>query len=287
MVRFLRERCLLVADSPSTVADLMRSFAGAAPEVRQIIQLLLSHRLLAFPDRAPTVLEQLEDEDDLETWRDVADLLVLDDDLAEYWAELAPDATPEQTALRDLLHAAAVNRVYELWESSVKPGDVREQVWRDRFDLLARQPTQVFIMDAWAIGSLASALKYPSARRLPVGAQWFLGRLARSRVTAVHLASSHGGLKDGITPDEAIQIVGDWFRKQAPTKTLDLLLVRGEFDHGRRIAFDGWAAFDVHKGLASFDRDPIQEGFGMNASADLAPQVVERFKSLRLEAKDR
>lgn len=286
-LRCLAERCLLVSESAEAAAQLLRSFSESPLELKGLVQQLLQHRMLVpYPEAPPTPISELEATEDLESWRSSADLLLLGAARDEYLREFSVAVSPEHVGVRDFMNAAVVERTYAAWDRSVKSGEARESVWRERFDLLSRFTDTVYITDAWAIGEVARELKYPSGRRSICGSMWFLAHLARSRVKVIHVVSSSSSLKDGIKSREAVGLVETWFGGQAPKKQIHLHLSSREFDHGRRVAFDGWVAFDIHKGLSSFDRDPIREGFGLNASADLLPEAIKGFRRLAAGATD-
>lgn len=79
------------------------------------------------------------------------------------------------------------------------------------------------------------------------------------------------------------QSVAAWFDGLGTGTKFNLHMGEGNFDHGRRIAFEAWAGFDLRKGLASFDQPHLTEGMGQ-ASAGLAGDVIRESRSLARSA---
>ena len=105
-----------------------------------------------------------------------------------------------------------------------------------------------------------------------------MNRLANTRVKRVYIAtSSRPVLSDRRSVEDVHHLILSWFNSLGSGTELRLHIVDGNFDHGRRVAFEGFAGFDIHKGLATFDDSRISESMGMNASRALADEVVREF----------
>jgi hypothetical protein len=285
LVRYLKERCLLVAE-PESAADLVRAFQGAAPELAQAITLLVGQRLTAPPEPSPVPLRDIVSCEQVGSWEDAAELLVLAETrLTALVEEADGDIVPEVTSLLGALNSDAVFMVNEHWEAHLRKGTHRETIWSERFEVLARHSRQVHIIDRYAAVSLTQLLTAKQPPKYQSGAQWFLGHLARSSVQSIHVASSARALrKNELRVDVALTSILGWFNALGTGSRLHLHVVDGDFDHGRRMAFEGWAGFELHNGMASFDKPRLEEDMSLNASAGLALDVSLAARALARES---
>jgi hypothetical protein len=278
LIRYLRERCMLVVESDAAAGELQRAFQHTvSTEVAEAVMQLLQHRRVrSSPVATPVALKDLESLDEIESWRGFADLLLLAQWRLEYLDPQATPADPEIATLREAMNSDAVARVNDEWDRPVRSGESREDVWRQRFQPFARHSDNAYVIDGYLAAELARRLKAPG--KVKSGGEWFLTRLAGTRVKRVHIAtSSRPVLSDGRSVEEVHHLISTWFNSLGSGTELRLRIVDGNFDHGRRIAFAGFAGFDIHKGLATFDGSRITEIMGMNASRALADEVVREF----------
>jgi hypothetical protein len=112
------------------------------------------------------------------------------------------------------------------------------------------------------------------------GAGWFLTHLARSGVRTLHIASSARELRERDDADVVQAAITKWFNTLSHSAELDLQIVAGNFRHRRSLAFDGYAAFELHNGLDSFDGATVPEEMTLTAQAGTAPKVASAFEQL-------
>jgi hypothetical protein len=281
-LRFVMERCLLVAESQEAAAGLLRAFqAGGSVELAQAFALLVQSHLELAPPPAPVPIEQIANIDEVHSWGGLVDLLVLANYRFACLDEAAAGNAPEFTTLRDALNTVVVDQANAMWNGYLVAGQDRETVWRERFEPLARNTHRVCLLDRYLATALAEELSRTVRAKPAIGAEWFLAHLARTGITRLQIASSARSVREkGRTADEARDLITGWFRGLDTRTKLDLRIVEGNFDHGRRIAFEGWAGFELHNGLASFDKPRLTEGMGLVASPVLAREVVDQFRSL-------
>lgn len=288
LIRHLRERFVLVAESDKALADLRRAFALVQdPTVRAAVaELARRCSVLEASDGAtpPVALQALDDPELVTTWRGLADLLLL----AEYRFDSLEGegeyVDPEIASLRAALHTRVFDRLDELWDRSVQKGESRNEVWQRCFATLARHARRVYVIDRYAALHVVRQLSAPKRSRGDASAVWFLKHLARSAVEHVHVASSAREL--GVKADELGGVedrIVSWFDGLGSGTRLHLHLVQGEFEHPRRLAFDGYVGFGLHDGLASFP-DPISTSFSLGASAQAAQDIRRDFALLARRA---
>lgn len=286
LVRRLTERCVLVAESGASARQLQEAFRYArSAELSQVIALLIKTRL-ELPDgrggsSLPVPIRRIESAQDVASWRDLADLLLISKLRAEWLDLQGGSTTPEVANLREALNADAFERIESDWRRTVPVGENRETVWRDVFAPLAARTVRVYIVDGYLATNLYRSLNAGARGGVKSGAEWFLGHLARSNVRTIHVACSERHVRSGhYDPVHVRDVIDRWFRGTGSGTDLDLRIVGGTFPHTRRVAFDGWAGFELHKGLASFEGAKLTEIATLNASLDLANEVQEEFQDL-------
>ncbi|QVT81184.1 hypothetical protein ENKNEFLB_03592 [Nocardioides aquaticus] len=244
-----------------------------------------SQRAQCLP-RQVTALDQINDLTDLATWRDLVDLVLLADYRADALSELEGDLGPEFATFRDALNSRAVNDLSDRWERHAAAGERREDIWREVFNPIAKHSSTVCITDGYAAKNLYAALVREPAKTYQVGPQWFLTRVANTRVKSVHLACSADTIRTlpGGSLDEVVATISRWFTAQGTGTELTLHLVPGTFKHGRRIVFDDWVGFDLHNGMASFERPRIAEEVDLHPSTDLGRHGRKEFDYLVKDA---
>jgi len=280
LIRYLRERCMLVVESDAAAGELQRAFQQTvSAEFAQAVALLLQHRRVrSAPVPAPVALKDLESLDEIGSWLGFADLLLLAQWRLEYLEPQTTPVAPEIATLREAMNSEAMERVNEAWDKPVLLGEKREDVWLERFEPFTRHSDNVYIVDGYLAAALARRLTAKAMGGPKPGGEWFLNRLANTRVKRVYIAtSSRPVLSDRRSVEDVHHLILSWFNSLGSGTELRLHIVDGNFDHGRRVAFEGFAGFDIHKGLATFDDSRISESMGMNASRALADEVVREF----------
>jgi hypothetical protein len=206
--------------------------------------------------------------------------LLLISNLRAELLDLTEEATiPEVASLREALNADVFAHIESQWNRSIPAGTKRENVWQDVFAPLAVRSTRVYLIDGYLAANLYRGLTATERRRAKSGAEWFLGHLARTSVRFIHLACSKQSL-GRLDPERVRETITEWFARLDSGTALDLRIVEGTFPHSRRIAFDGWAGFELHKGIESFDRPNITEQVTLNASIELANNVPADYRAL-------
>lgn len=288
LVRYLRDRCVLVFESDESRAALARSSLELPIELRQVVLGLLDRRTETMRRQGTVPLQDLTEASQVATWQELADLLLLAEVRASALDEHSGDLQPEYTTFRDALHARAFDTLADRWQRHAQMGTDREQLWSEVFAPLAARGPTVYITDRYAAWNLYQALTYPAeSGRAKRGAQWFLGRLARTRVGVVHLAcSADVVVNHGVQTPEVESVIQCWFDRQQTGTRLELHLKRGQFKHNRRIVFDGWAGFEIGNGMSSFDRPQLQEEIELNASVALGSDGRGEFNAFIGQAKD-
>jgi hypothetical protein len=280
LVRRLRDMVLLVADSSEAAASLLTALRRVqSPELVAAFSTLVQNRLVVATSSNPVPTDSIWSISDVRTWHNVADAIVL----AQYRSELFTDESlrPEVTFLAGLLATDALERTERLREALVPKGMTRESVWHERLAPLADHSSRVYIVDQYAAIALARDLASGRGRR-ESGATWLLRKLARSPVKRVYLATSASPLVvAGHEPADVRAAVGEWFQTLSASAELELVTCTGRFVHGRRLAFDAWVGFDLHKGLASFDGEKIDETMTLTALPSLASDTRDLFRRLR------
>ncbi|WP_156024791.1 hypothetical protein [Smaragdicoccus niigatensis] len=161
----------------------------------------------------------------------------------------------------------------EKWHGFIPKGTNRESIWNQRFAPLAAQTRSVYILDHYAAANFADELRGAPGSSIK-GPAWFLGHLARTKVKRIHLACSSQPIEQkNMTVAQASELLTRWMRDRNPRIELRLHFER-YFDHGRRVAFDGWAGFGIHNGLATFDHPELTEMLELHADAPLAQAVA-------------
>lgn len=283
VIRRLRELVLLVSESPEDAASLLRSLRRVqSPELISVMMRLVQNRLVIASHPKPVPADSVWTSSDLATWRNVADTIVM----AQYRTELFEDhvAQPEVTSLAGLVTTDALERTERLRGALVRQGTPREDVWRERFAPLAQNSSRVYMIDPYASIALARDLQGKVGRH-QTGASWLLRKIASSPVKRIHLASSASPLvTQRLDPENVAAAVTKWFQALAPNTELELVFSRGRFVHGRRLAFDAWAGFDLHKGLASFDAQKVDETMTLTALPSLASDTRDLYRRLLADA---
>lgn len=282
LVRFLRERCLLVVDAESSGASLARGFAqSGSSELVQALGLLIQNRLRIAPDPAPVPVDCIESEQDLRSWDGAAELLLLANFRAEVLRTAAQTGSPEISNLREALNSTVVDVSNELWDGYLRPGEHRDEVWRVRLLPFASNSRRLCIVDRYLALHMVRRLLDGADTHPARGGEWFLSTASRSGLSRISVVSSARELPKSLcSPGEAQAALQDWFDALGSAVRLDVHVVDGNFDHGRRIAFDGWVGFELHNGLASFDKPRLVEGMGLVASPRLGPEVFRHFRDL-------
>lgn len=283
LVRYLRERCLISLDAQTSVGSILSSLDGPGlTELRAVFVELLQSRSVRYPDVTAVPIGDCETAEQTATWSELADLLLL---AAYRMDEIDPRRAsrlrPELSTLGDMLHTDTAAMVDELWAQFVAAGTSRERAWATVFEPFARTATRVVVIDAYAAIGIYRGLNAGRGRHHDGGPVWFLQHLHRSRIREIRLFSSSRAL-DGHRADAvAERIHGWWSGLGGGGARLRLHLVDGDFDHARRLAFEGWAGFELHKGLASFDAPRLREGITIAPSLALAHQVQAQARALQ------
>lgn len=283
LIRELRERCLLTVDSTDSLSDLVAAIhTGRAAELAQVIQQLVAARRIKFPNRSgppPVPIDRIHNARDVAGWRDFAQLLLVGEVRAAVLAEEEISA-PEIAMLHEAADTEAFERLQRNWRRAAPKGKSRDKVWRESFAPLAKYTSHVYAVDGFFAVDLYRALNNPPRDGAVPGAQWLFSNLGKAGVQHVHVACSLTRVRDKHSdPDVVLQGVrGALTGPQMPE--LHLHPVSREFVHGRRLAFDGWAGFELHKGAASFDGYELAETMNLAASPELGVEVRKEFDEL-------
>lgn len=285
LVQRLRERCLLVTDSKKSLAELLDAFrrCGSA-ELAAVMEQLVSHRSRLAVARhggaTPVSLFEVERMEDVATWRDVAHLLLLSQMRAGEIGHRRVE--PETSTMREALNTDAFAEVESQWNWTAPAGTSRETIWAKTFGPLAAEATHLYVIDGYLLANLWRQIGNPRRVGAPKrGIEWFIGKIAQSRIRYINIVSATRSVPSGINAEEARSKVLDWWSHEfGAGPKLDLRLVRGDFPHGRRIAFDGWAGYELHKGLSTFDSTRTNETVTLNASLELAKEVRAEYRRL-------
>lgn len=279
VIRKLRERCLLAVGSRSAVRELLEACNGCgSAELSQVLAQLVKSRLLAPDDGAggPVPLDQLEHPGEVASWRELADLLVLAELRAEVIEARKLKGPPEVSTLRDAANTQAFDRLDARALQVFPSGTPRDRVWERAFAPLAQHSTRVDVVDRYFAKDLHDKLE----RRDPVGASgalWFLSRLVKTLVASVHVASSdREAPRAPGAPDAVDRAVLQATRPGFVT----WYSVPGNFDHDRKVAFDGWASFSVHNGLGTFNGPELSERLTLAAAFGEAPRAGRSFEAV-------
>lgn len=280
LIRYLRDRCVLVFDSDVSRAHLARSLVELPAELRQVVLGLLDRRAETVPDTGPVPLQDLTEVAEVVTWAELADVLLLAEFRASALDEEGAALRPEYATFRDALHTSAFDNLADRWERHAPMGTSREELWNEVFAPFANRGPSVYITDGYAAKNLHAALSV-GRRRHQTGPQWFLGHLARSKVRTVHLACSSDVIAAArVRPDDAHTVITKWFDGLGSGTRLHLHLRPGRFKHNRRIVFDGWAGFEIGNGMASFEFPSLKEEIELNASVALGACGRAEFQTL-------
>ena len=284
--RFLRdlaERGILVLE-PGGLAQLQAALAAHGPAtLAQVIETMLSSS--QRHERLTTSLVRLSDlasADDLLLWRAHADLLLLARYRAEELAE-STESKPEISTFDRASDSDAIEGIDRLWDAVLPAGTGRDTVWDRHFQPLAARTERVFIIER-ELGhvlydDIVRARRDPSIR--PRGAAWFLTRLHAAGVRWIHIATSAAKIKaKHLSVDEVQQALADWAEEKLPSSTVQWAVPDGDFPHARWISFDGWAGFDIHQGVQTFDGPALKEGLSLRAQCLLGPQTRKHFHRL-------
>ena len=281
VLRYLRERCVLVSDSSAARASLIERLSHGPQELRQALSLLLSSPSRCVDRVGPLPIDQITEPEDVSSWIGVADLLLLAQYRADALAETGALLDPECSTFTGAANTRAFDLMFSSWERHAPVGESREVLWKEVFGPIAQHTETVYITDRYAAKSLADALRANARAKHQSGPQWFLSRLARTHVKTIHLASSEREVRNArLDPQDSKELIQRWFSGMSTGTTLEVHLVEGDFKHGRRILFDGWVGFDVHNGLQSFENVRPEEEVDLNASASLGREGRLEFARL-------
>ena len=281
VMRYLRERCVLVAESAAARASLIERLSHGPQELQQALSLLLSSSSRCVDRVGPLPIDQITEPKDVSSWTGVADLLLLAQYRAEALAETGALLDPECSTFTGAANTRAFDLMSSRWERHAPAGESREVLWNEVFGPIAQHTDTVYITDRYAVKSLAVTLRGNARARHQSGPQWFLSRAARTRVKTIHLASSEREVRGGrLDPQGSRESIQRWFNAMSTGTTLKVHLVEGDFKHGRRILFDGWVGFDVHNGLDSFADVELREEVDLNASVSLGREGRLEFERL-------
>jgi hypothetical protein len=285
LARHLRERCLLVADSGQSLAELLDAFRrGGSVELAAVIEQLANHRYrpAVVPKDAPppVSVSDIDRVEDVATWREIAHLLLLSQLRID---EIGHDTVdPEVSTMREAHNSDAFDEVESRWAWTASAGTSRDEIWAKTFGPLAAEATHLYLIDGFLLQNLYERMrKPPRDRAIKKGVEWFAGKVARSRVQYVNVLGTNRSLPYGVDAEQVESAVQEWWSREfGPKPKLDVRLISGDFPHGRRIAFDGWAGYELHKGLSTFDSARVDETVTLHASLALAHEVRAEYRLL-------
>jgi hypothetical protein len=195
---------------------------------------------------------------------------------------------PELATLDTAADSLAFERLNRQWQRAFPAGTRREEVWTQIFAPLAEHTSHVYVVDGYFAADLLRGMERP---HIKAGGGWFLARLAGTSVGRIHIACSTRPFREkGLDAREVHAQIASSFSRFNTGMSLDLRMVDRRFSHGRRVSFDGWAGFELHRGLASFDGDKLAEIVSLTASLELATEVRNAHRNLvqgRLDAERR
>lgn len=225
---------------------------------------------------------------DLQPWRGKAQLLLLADYKDAVLRDEGGPGDPEFCAFDAASDSAAVEALSARWNTVVERGAKREVVWKQVFKPFAERSRHVVVIERELGHVLYDDIltRRRNADHKPGGPAWFLQRLAASGVQRVSIATSEARIKEKhFLRDEVITTICDWPREQGWPLTVDMKLVAGGFQHQRLLAFVGWAGFQIHQGLQTFDTLALKEDATLVAQVALAVRVRNEFDQLARRAR--
>lgn len=276
LVRDLRTSSIFVVGSDQTKAKLIRSLRAChAPEVAMALEKLLTDRSEVAADLLK--LEDIEEAAELAKLADIAPLVVLRELQIDLLEGTLP-AAPEVQDIERIATSKSLLAIQQSWAAQVPKGTDRDAVWTGRFEPFARRHPRVYIVEEHAGQDLWNAMgdEVRSPRRTPRGCLWFLDRLQRSGVRHVSVATEERSLANSSI--NAVELATR-LDSRFPRMTVELWTAPPRVElHRRRIAFDGWVGFEIHKGMATFDRKQLGESLGCQPNHTLVKDVRASFR---------
>lgn len=285
----LAQRSVLLHE-PGGLVHLRAALAEHGHDtLNKVIETLLTYqgRSEEVSDASPG-LANISSLGDLQPWRGRAHLLLL----ADYKDAILRDEgdwdDPEFCALDAASDSAAVAAVSRQWNTVLESGTKREAVWKGYFKPLAERCRHVVVIERELGHVLYDDIlkRQRTPHHKPGGPAWFLQRLAGAGVRRVSIATSGARIRDkGFSSDVVAEAIQEWSRENDWSLVINMKLIGGQFQHERLLSFDGWAGFQIHQGLQTFDHPELKEDAVLTAQAQLAPRIQTEFDRLARRAR--
>lgn len=285
----LAQRSVLVHDAGG-LQELRAALAEHGHDtLNQVVQALLGFRgrTEELPPEVSKLVE-VTSVGDLDAWQGKANLILL----AAYKYDVLRDECdandPEFCAFDMASDSEAVAALDERWRTVVDRGAKREAVWKQVFKPIAERCQNVVVIERELGHVLYDDIikRRRTSHLAPGGPAWFIQRLAGAGVQRVRIATSESKVTGKrFDPDEVIATIRDWLTEQESTLKVEMKFVAGDFQHQRLVAFEGWAGFQIHQGLQTFDHSTLKEDATLVGQVDLDGRTRAEFERLARRAR--
>lgn len=295
-LRTLHQYATVVFESAASRAEALQRLkeAGGGVNTLLLLDMLKADAVTSRVASEPLPgLADVVDVERLSAWRGHADVVALSDgqyELLEDEAELPED--PEPTTVWDLGSTDVLDRVQVLRGAALARGTSREDAWSQRFAPLCRTTKVLNLVDVH-LGEQVCEGYLAGHRPACAGARWFLGKVARTGVHKVVVATrlprvrvaggASGALRSAAEVRRAFALLGEDVGL-AP-EHLTVVVVRStredKFPHPRHLRFDKRLVVSLHNGLQTFEEAVFSESATCTASVHDVDDMAKQMRRLR------